>query len=115
MSRHLVPKMFYVVHIKAFRWPIHDFHVLVIQEIPSGVGYVGRSIILNQDPVDLEGETLLQHMCIHLLVHGTIQTNQLTYATMVKSSPYDDRWTDIIICSLHRHIIVPHRTSISVM
>ena len=29
------------------------------------------------------------------------QHNQLTFATIVKSSQYDDRWTDISILSLH--------------
>ena len=35
-------------------WPIHDFHVLVLQEIPSGEGSVGRGIILDQYKVVLE-------------------------------------------------------------
>ena len=35
-------------------------------------------------------ETLLQHMSIHLLVHGATQHKQLTFATIVKSSPI--RW-----------------------
>ena len=55
MNRHLDQEMFYGVHIWTFGWPIHDFHVLVLQEICSGLGCVGRSIILNQDIVVLEG------------------------------------------------------------
>ena len=38
------------------------------------------------------------------MVHGAIQYNQLTFATEVKSSPYEDRPTDITICTLHTGI-----------
>ena len=40
-----------------FGWIFHDFHVLVLQEIPSGLGYVGQGIILDQDTVVLEGDS----------------------------------------------------------
>ena len=53
------------------------------------------------------GKTLLQHTSVHSLVHGAVRHNQLTFATIVKFSPYNDRWTDIIICSLHTDIAVP--------
>ena len=48
----LVPGVFYGVH---FGWPIHDFHVLVLHEIPSASGCVGQNIILDQDKAVLEG------------------------------------------------------------
>ena len=31
MNRHLVPEVFYGVHIRIFGWQIHDFHVLILQ------------------------------------------------------------------------------------
>ena len=33
---------------RTFKWPIHDFHVLVFQEIHRGSGFVGQSNILDQ-------------------------------------------------------------------
>ena len=48
----LVPGVFYGVH---FGWPIHDFHVLVLHEIPSASGCVGQNIILDQNKAVLEG------------------------------------------------------------
>ena len=45
------------------------------------------------------------HVCT--LVHGAVQHNQRTFVTIVKSSPYDDKWTDITICSLHTYNNVP--------
>ena len=36
VNRHLVPYVLYVVHTRTFEWPIYDFHVLVLREIPSG-------------------------------------------------------------------------------
>ena len=41
---------------------------------------------------------------IHFLVHDAVHHKHLTFATIVKSSPYDDRWTNITICSLHTDI-----------
>ena len=96
-----------------FWWPINDLHVLVLKETPSGSGCVGWNIILEQDKVVLGGgsypwkETLLQHTPVHLLVHIAVQHNQLTFSTIVKSSPWNDRWTDNNICSLHIDINVP--------
>ena len=55
MNRNLVPAVFYGVHIQTFRWPIHDIHVLVLQEIPAGSDCVAQRIILEQDKVVLEG------------------------------------------------------------
>ena len=112
MNRHLVPEVLYGVRIRTFGWPVHDFLVLIIQEIPGGSGCVWRSLILDQDKV-LEGgscpgwETLLQHMCVHLLVHCAVQHNKLTFATVAKSSPLDERWTDITICCPHTEIYGP--------
>ena len=40
MNRHLVLDVFCGVHIRTFGWPIHKLHVLVLQEIPSGLGWV---------------------------------------------------------------------------
>ena len=47
------------VHIQNFGCAIDDFHVLVLQEIRSGPGYVERSIILDQDNIVLEGGSYL--------------------------------------------------------
>ena len=76
-----------------FGWPIHDFHVLVLQQICSGSGSVGQSIILDQDKVVLDGvgscpqkETLFQYTPVFLLVHSAAKDHQLTFATIVKSS-----------------------------
>ena len=43
------------VHIRTFGWPIHDFNILVLQEIPGGSSCVLWRIILVQDKVVLEG------------------------------------------------------------
>ena len=71
MNLYLVPGVFWGVHSRTFGWPIHDFHVLVLQEIICGLGCGGRSIILNQNKVFLEGsscperETLPSVSCTH--------------------------------------------------
>ena len=54
MNRLLVPDVLYGVHIRTFGWPIHDFNILVLQKIPSGLGCVGRSIIVDEDKIVLE-------------------------------------------------------------
>ena len=71
---------------------------MVLQQIHSGSDVEGGSCP--------GWETLLQHSSVHLLAHGAVQHNQLTFATIVKSSPYDDRWTNINLCSLHTDIYV---------
>ena len=38
----LVPEMFSGVHIRILGWPIYDLHGLVLPEIPSGLGCLGR-------------------------------------------------------------------------
>ena len=64
-------------------------------------------------PITLEGgsypgkESLLQHTSVHFLVHGAVQHNQLTFATIVKSSPFDEIWTDIITRCLYTNINMP--------
>ena len=74
---------------------------------------LGQSIFVDQDEVVLKGgscpglEILLQHTPVHLLVHDAVQHNQFTFATIVKSSLYNDRWTGITICSLLTDINVP--------
>ena len=88
-------------------------HSLILQKTPSGPGCVGLSNILDQDKVVLESgsclgkENLLQHTSVHLLIHGAIHHNHLTFAAIVKSNPYDGRWADITICSPHMDINVP--------
>ena len=91
---------------------INDFHILVPQEIPSGLNCVWCSIISGQCKDVLEGsswlglDTWLQHVSVHLLVHGAMQHNQFTFVTIMKSSPYNDKGTDITISSLHTGINV---------
>ena len=112
INHHLIPEMFYGVHIRIFGWPIHGFQILVLKETTSGSVCVGRIIILDQDKVVLEGgscpgwATLLQHACT-LACPWCRLAHLLTFAIIVESSPYDDRWTDIIIWSLPTDINVP--------
>ena len=49
-----------------------------------------------------QGKRLCCNTChqVHLLVHGVVQHSRLTFATIVKSSPYDDRWTDDALKSI---------------
>ena len=44
---------------------------------------------------------MLQHISVHLLVHGAVQHKQLTFATIVKSSPWQMDW--------HYHLFPAHR------
>ena len=55
MNCHLVPEVFYGVHIWTFVWLIHDFHILVLKGIPNGSDCVGRSIISYKEKDVLEG------------------------------------------------------------
>ena len=94
--------VFYGVHNWTLGWPIHDLHVMLLQEILCGSGCVQRSIILDQNKVVVEGsscpalETFLQKTPLYLLVHDAIQYNQLTFVVIEKSSASDDGWLALL-------------------
>ena len=112
MNGHPAPGVFYGVYNWTLGWPIHDLHVMLLQEILCGSGCVQRSIILDQSKVVVEGsscpalETFLAEDA-SLFAGSWCRSVQPAHVCRHREIQRI-RWrmTGITICSLHKDINV---------
>ena len=113
-NHHLVSEVFYEVHIWTFGWPIHDLEPCLGSSEKSLVARAVWDEALSWTRTNCSGRWLLPRVRGFIAAHvctlaGSWRPphSQLTFAAIVKSTPYDDRGTHITICSLHTGINMP--------